>query len=580
MKRQLPTRNWHYLRPFLPPRSRLRLVLLGAASFLGSLAESLVLVIVTLTADSLIRSSDEITVAGISVSRTHAVLIALVLVVARVLMALVAASTSARFSAQVMQNAQTELVTAYVNTSHPARSARPPGDLSAVALTHGQFTGNLALSFTTLAAAVCGLLAFGGTSLVVNPLATLGIAVIGGVLLLALRPIRSRGRVAANSFTEMQRTLGQEITQIEGLHREIEVFRVGEPVLDAVGADLAEGAGRYGHLRFIGGMIPQIFQAALLAAAVLSLLFIVNNSGDTDLAAIGAVVLLLIRSMSSAQQLVIANQQILEQGSYAKGLSELVVTLTTDTTHFGSERPVSLTPVRLKGVNFSYNQTETVLHDLDLEFAAGELVGVVGPSGAGKTTLVELLLRLRAPSSGTITCGQTAIDQIDPVEFAQRVAFVPQQPVLVRGTVAENIDFFRNLPEEQIHEALRQAHLEAEIDELPDGIHTMLGPEQRALSGGQRQRLTIARALAGQPEILVLDEPTSALDAVSEHAIRDALEELPTGRVVIVVAHRYSTLRSCSRILVLRKGRLEIDATPEEVAASSSFFQSMVSEGA
>ena len=102
----------------------------------------------------------------------------------------------------------------------------------------------------------------------------------------------------------------------------------------------------------------------------------------------------------------------------------------------------------------------------------------------------------------------------------------------------------------------------------------MLGPEQRALSGGQRQRLTIARALAGRPEILVLDEPTSALDAVSEHAIRDALEELPVGRVVIVVAHRYSTLRSCNRILVLRKGHLEIDATPEEVAASSSFFQS------
>jgi ATP-binding cassette subfamily B protein len=580
MTRQLPTRNWHYLRPFLPPRSRLRMVGLGVVAFLGSLAESLVLVIVTLTADSLIRGAQDITVLNVDVSRTTAVLVALVLVAARVTMALIGSATAARFSGQVMENAQHALLDAYLDAAHPVRSSRPPGDLSAVALTHGMFTGNLALSFTTLAAGACGLLAFGGTSLVVNPVATVAIALIGGLLLLALRPIRRRSRAASISFTEMQRSLGQEVTQIEALHREIEVFRVSGTVLERASADLSEGARRYSRVRFVGAMVPQVFQAAVLAAAVLSLLLVVNSTGDTDLAGIGAVVLLLIRSMSYAQQVVLANQQILEQGAYTKGLTELEATLREDTREFGTARPDSLVPLRLDHVSFSYDGEHPVLHDVDLKFDAGELVGIVGPSGAGKSTLVELLLRLRAPTNGTISCGSAEIDEVDPYEFAQRVAFVPQQAVLITGTVADNVSFFRDISEDRVREALRQAHLEAEIDALPDGIHTMLGPDERALSGGQRQRLTIARALAGDPEILVLDEPTSALDAVSEIAIRETLEELPTGRVVLVVAHRYSTLRSCGRILVLRDGVVEIDASPDEVAAASSFFQSMVNEGA
>jgi ABC-type multidrug transport system fused ATPase/permease subunit len=155
---------------------------------------------------------------------------------------------------------------------------------------------------------------------------------------------------------------------------------------------------------------------------------------------------------------------------------------------------------------------------------------------------------------------------------------VPQQPELIAGTVAENVALFRDLPEARLRRAIEQAHLDEEVDALPDGIETRLSPDDRALSGGQRQRLTIARALAGDPEIIVLDEPTSALDAMSEHAIRQTLSELADDRLVIMVAHRYSTLRECTRILVLRDGRVDIDATPDEVAERSDFFRAMVSE--
>lgn len=553
---------------------------IGVTSFLGGIAESGVLVLVTLTADSLIRSSSTVTVAGHSVDRSTAVVLALCLVVVRVVMSLASTRTSATFSGAVARRAQTEASRAYLASSHQARSSNTLGDLAAIVVTHGRFTGDLANSFTMVAAAVCGLLAFGGTSLAVNPLATVGIAVIGGLLLLALRPIRRRTREAADTFTQDARKLSSDVTEIELLHREIEVFRVIDPVRSILDEEIRRSAQNYTRLRFLGAVTPQLFQSTMLAAAVLSLLLVANSASATGLAAIGAVVLLLIRSMAAAQQLVTSNQRVIEFGSYARSLNEIITSFRVQAPESGSERPSSLLPVGLDGVSFSYDGTTDVLDRLELSIEGGQLVGIVGPSGAGKSTLVELLLRLRTPTQGAISFDGAPIESIERDYFASRVAFVPQHAQLIRGTVAENVSFFRDIDDDTVIEALKLAHLSDEIDALPHGIHTRLGPDDRALSGGQRQRLTIARALAGRPQLLILDEPTSALDAISEHAIRDMLSDIPDDLAVIVVAHRYTTLSTCHRILVLEHGRIEVDATPEEVARQSDFFRTMVDETA
>lgn len=578
MGRGVSAEYWQYLRPFAPPHALRRISSVGLCSFLGSLSEAGVLVIVTLTADSLIRDATDIEVIGRTIPRTDAVLIALGLVVVRIAMSVVGVTIASRFSSAVLEQTQRQLLEAYLGTSHEGRASRPSGDLAAVATSHGRFTGDMATAFGLVATSAFGLVAFIGTAVVVDPLATVAIAGIGVLLLLAMRPLRARSRAAAASFSDGARQVSHELTEIESLHREISVFDVAEPVFERAAQDTARGASRFRRLRLLTEAIPQLYQGLLLGGAVLSLLLIVNAPTTLDLAAVGAVVLLMMRSMSAAQQLVTGNQRVIEFGSYTVSLQELIDDLRRRARTYGDERPPSLTPVRLAGVGFSYDGTSDVLSDLDLCLDEGELVGIVGPSGAGKSTLVELLLRLRPPTQGSITCHGVAIDQVDPAEFATRMAFVPQQPVLIRGTVAENVDLFRGLPEDRIRAALKQAHLEEEIEALPQGMHTRLGPDDRALSGGQRQRLTIARALAGEPEVLILDEPTSALDSVSESAIRRTLTELPPGRLVAVVAHRYSTLRSCTRILVLRDGRVEVDATPDEVAARSEFFRSMVSD--
>lgn len=568
--------SWRQLKPFLPPKSRLRITLIGATSFLGGLAESAVLVILTLTADALIRNTDTVSLLGTTVPLRAATLVALGAVVVRVALTLFSAFVAARFSSAVMLQAQEDLLTAYLDTAHEVRSARPSGDLTTVAVNHGRMTGDLASGFTSVAASICGLLAFGGTSLAVNPLATVGIAAVGLVVLGAIRPLRSRSKTSARLFADAARVLGQEATEVEALHREIEVFQVGGTVLARMDEQVQEAARRSATVRYWGTAVPQVFQTALLAAAVVSLLFMVGRVGEANLAAVGAVVLLLIRSMSAAQQLVTSNQRVLELSSYAEGMNDLIAALHAGRPNRGNVRPRHLLPVRLHEVGFTYDGATPVLHGVEVEFGSDELVGVVGPSGAGKSTLVELLLGLRWPTEGEILCGGTELRQIDPQEFARRVAFVPQNPVLIVGTVAENVDLFRGLPEQRIRDAIRKANLEAEIDSLPDGIHTRLGPDDRSLSGGQQQRLTIARALAGDPEIVILDEPTSALDAISEVAIRRTLKELASGRLAIVIAHRYSTLKSCSRILALQDGQIESDATPDAVAARSSFFRAMV----
>lgn len=564
----------------MPARSGLKVSAVGALSFVGSLAESAVLVLLTLTADGLIRGVDRIEMAGYSLGRRDAIAVALILVMVRIITILGAASVSARFSAAVTGIAQNRIMAAYLGASFPARSARPLGDLNAVMVSHARFSGDLASGYTLVVTSICGLLAFGGTSLVVNPTATLAIALIGLAVLGLLRPLRIRSRVAATALAESSRLLGQEVSEVEMLHREIELFQVRDRALDRVNQQIASVGRSLRRIKLLGLATPQLFQTAMLAAAVVSLLVIVESVDDADLASVGAVVLLLIRSMSSAQQYVGANQRVIDQSSYAEAVSNLIDTLSTTPSSFGCEKPTAVTPVRLDHVDFTYDGHTRVLEDIRVDLHDGELVGVVGPSGAGKSTLVELLLRLREPTSGEIAGGSTSWHDIDPAEFARRVAFVPQEPVLIAGTVAENVALFRDLPEDRIVHALKEAHLEEEVGALPDGIHTRLGPNDRALSGGQRQRLTIARALAGDPEILILDEPTSALDAVSEIAIRRTLEELPTGRLVIVVAHRFSTLRSCTRIVVLEGGRVEVDATPQEVAERSDFFRSMVNEGA
>lgn len=235
--------------------------------------------------------------------------------------------------------------------------------------------------------------------------------------------------------------------------------------------------------------------------------------------------------------------------------------------------------IRFEGVWFAYEGRRWVLRGLDLGIPLGATMALVGPSGAGKTTVGRLLLRFRDPQMGRILVGGLDVRSVRLADLRAVIGFVDQETVLFNDTVRANIAFGReDMPMGRIEAAARAAHAHAFISSLPRGYDTVIGEDGMTLSGGERQRLAIARALVKDPPILILDEATASLDAASERLVQDALERLMRGRTTLVIAHRLSTVQNADRIVVLDEGRVVEAGRFDEMVRLGGRFADMVKE--
>jgi len=230
--------------------------------------------------------------------------------------------------------------------------------------------------------------------------------------------------------------------------------------------------------------------------------------------------------------------------------------------------------IRLESVSFEYEAGEPVLRGVDLEIGRGEVVALVGPSGAGKTTIANLVPRFYEPTAGRITLDGVDLRELRIGDLRSLMGIVTQETILFHDTVRANIGYgVGDVPQEALESAARAAHAHDFIAQLPEGYDTVLGERGTRLSGGQRQRIAIARALLRDAPILILDEATSALDTQSEALVQQAIERLMEDRTVLVIAHRLSTVRKADRIVVMKDGAVVDQGTHDELLERDGLFR-------
>jgi ATP-binding cassette subfamily B protein/subfamily B ATP-binding cassette protein MsbA len=246
-------------------------------------------------------------------------------------------------------------------------------------------------------------------------------------------------------------------------------------------------------------------------------------------------------------------------------------------------RPSPTPPLVVRGnlsfeeVSFGYDAEHSVLRKVSFSVKAGESVALIGPSGAGKTTLLQLLPRFYDPTSGVVRVEGVDLRQLKLKDLRRQVALVPQEPLLMLATIAENIAYGRpGAAAGEIQEAARAAHAHDFIQRLPQQYNTLIGEGAARLSVGEKQRINLARAFLKDAPILVLDEPTSALDAESEELVVQSLARLMQNRTALLVAHRLSTVRGVDRVIVLENGQVTEIGSPEELLQANGYYSRVV----
>jgi len=265
----------------------------------------------------------------------------------------------------------------------------------------------------------------------------------------------------------------------------------------------------------------------------------------------------------------------------AGGIEEVKAWL--DTPYF-PDRPFGATEfagvrrsLAFERVTFRYPNGKTALDNIDFVVPVGQTIAIVGPSGAGKSTLANILLRLRAPTSGRVIVDERDFWDFSSESWHRATALVEQDAFLFHGTLRENILYgCENVSAAALEHALHAAHLTDVVSSLPDGLETLVGERGAMVSGGQRQRIAIARAVIRNPSILILDEATSHLDAVSERLVQQALQNASRGRTTIVIAHRLSTIREADRLIVLENGRIAEQGTWDTLATAGGVFERLI----
>jgi ATP-binding cassette, subfamily B, bacterial len=558
----------------LTSQVRLHIGLLAGAAVATGLIEAAFLVSVARVGLAVADGQSRVILTrGVDLTLSQAIIAAGILLVVRLLVAIAGVRVQMGLTYRISTSLRRRLAHAFLRASWGVQQAQPSGTLQQLVVTFPNHASSLIAGLSQATGAGLTLLALVGVALLVDAPATLIVVVVLALLSLLLRPLRRVVSRRSQASIEHQMAFANGVAQVGALGLEIQAFGVrpqAEKHLDGLIGNDAAAQRRVGLISHVVSPIYVTFAYA----AVLGALIAVAAIGTGQLQSVGAVMLVMMRSLGYAQQMQQGSVALAQILPFLRAIDDTVDQYEAQPASSGATPVASIGPMEFSGVSFSYLPGTPVLQDLTFRIEPGEVIGIIGPSGGGKSTLVQLLLGLREPDSGQVTVGDVNLREVDRAQWTSKVAFVPQDPLLITGTVAENIRMWRDqITQDQVVAAARAAHVLAEIESLPEGFDADLGERGQKLSGGQRQRISIARALAGGPELLIMDEPTSALDMKAEAAIRETINSLAGKVTVVVIAHRISTLEACDRLMVIQGGRISAFQTPTELQSDSGFYR-------
>ena len=552
-----------------PGRLLVALALLGMLSGVGEAA--IVVLLVAMVSRSDVADFPLVGELGDSVWPPAALALAAVTLVAAT--HFLAARLAARAACDVQRNLQTLLVERYLGAPVEAQAETRRGELQELMQTKAYVLAHGAQEGAQTLAAALNLLVLVVVAFAISVWASLALLAVATLAVLLARPFRPRRRRAMERSTAAATTLAVETTETAGAARDLRVFGVVGAAQHRLGALIGEAARADRDARVIAVATPALTRDATVALLVVGLAVVVTST-DVSLPALGAAIVLMLRSLAHAQVVANLSVRLDDRRANLEVLEDRLRAWNRPVAH-GTLPCPRVDRVELRGVGFTYRRAaEPALREVDLTLERGEQLGILGRTGAGKSTLALIVLGLLRPDVGTMLVDGTPIEQLRPRAWQARTAWVGQEPHLLTATVAENIRYLRDeIDDARMLEAAREAGLGPELARWPDGLEHHVGAAGARLSGGQRQRVALARALAGEPDLLVLDEPTSALDAHAEAAIRDALERWRRRGIVVVIAHRLSTIRRCDRIAIIEDGRLAALGAPDELAATNDYFR-------
>ena len=422
---------------------------------------------------------------------------------------------------------------------------------------------------------------------VVAPGLAIGLAAFALVVLLGymlvIGPIIQRAAATDQILTGTTMQAMQEaFSGIKSVH----VFNFESAVGKAYSAQRSELAESRSILAFVQRLPQYYLEVCLVLGAATATAVMIEAVGRTEAFSLLALLVVAALRVLPSVARILGSLNAIRSGGAAVSLLQQERSLLPlrhregQTTAPGPGATLAPRPatVTFHDVSFAYPlRPDHVLSSVDVHVGAGQIVGIVGPSGAGKTTLVDILLGLLEPTGGTVHVDDVLLDRTNRSAWRNRVGYVPQETYLLDGSIRQNVLFHRTSPshadeDTRIWDALISAQLATTVRELPGGLDAQVGERGVRLSGGQRQRLGIARALLASPSVLVLDEATSALDGATEAAIGRTISGLRGQLTVVVIAHRLSTVRDCDTLILLEHGRVVATGSLHDLAQKSPAF--------